>query len=392
MENSLLTAENILCRLRQNRSNKKDLELVTLLENIEKHGFENKSQRNRILEEILQHITGVQKRTSADDGIVFGCVVWLTYLQEQQKLPSFSESQFATLLQWLLDQHQFFEHDVDIVSRILISLGSIFVVHPIYGDKYFVVTLNILLKYISSSTISSILLINALQCLDKILSTVKDIKLSEDQSTVSMEAGQRLLQLHYNDTKPNVESINVSLVIFLTLQVLQKIVVVNLNFAQLEIAALLGLSKTYYHFGIDGTETTLLKPQKVFMSQQALSDSADEIETVINSGNARNCGGKTPKTRKPRAVVKNTRSNENKALNRSPENKSSILVFDIKISDSDASEPENSSNRVLFERSRKAKIRLASISLVGVISRLVDRKIMFGYWHVFFPSGTGMLV
>lgn len=67
MENSLLTAENILCRLRQNRSNKKDLELVTLLENIEKHGFENKSQRNRILEEILQHITGVQKRTSADD-------------------------------------------------------------------------------------------------------------------------------------------------------------------------------------------------------------------------------------------------------------------------------------------------------------------------------------
>ncbi|XP_065366080.1 HEAT repeat-containing protein 6 [Calliphora vicina] len=386
MESSQLTAENILCHLRQNRSNKKDLQILTLLEIAEKNGCENKTQQYKILEEFFQILTSATtKRTTIDDAI--GSVIWLTYLQEQNKLPSLNESQFKNALEWILEQYQSIENNIDSVCRILIALGSLFLLHPANGDKYFVRTLKVILRHISCHT-DAFLLITALQSMDKLLSTLNDVKLSEEQSAACNEAGHKLLQLHYGDTKIVVNSFNVSVVILCTLQTLHKIVTLDSNFAKLQVSELFGLSKTYFHFGVDASEPALLRPQKVSMSQQTLYDSAEEIETVINSENARSCGGKTPKTRKPRAVAKNTRLNEYKTVNPTPENRTDTLVFDMKISDSEVSEPENATNRILFERSRNAKIRLASISLVGAISRLLERKTLFGYWHALFPNGT----
>ncbi|KAM7350223.1 HEAT repeat-containing protein 6 [Cochliomyia hominivorax] len=389
MENSLLTTEKIICQLRQNRKNRKDLEIVLLLENAEKHGFDNKIHQERILDDILKIIISANTHTNSDDAIIYGCVVWLTYLQEQQKLLCFNESQFSNLLNWLLDKMQRNEHNIDIVCRILIAIGNQFALHPTNADKYFILLIRTLLKYVSCKGSSIVILIATLQCVDKILSALKDVKLSEEQSSVCDDAGQKLLQLHFGDTKFNVEVSNVAVVVLSTLQILQKVVVLNSNFAKRHIAEILGLSKAYFHFGVDGNESSLLRPQKVFISQQVLLDSADEIETVINSENSRSCGGKTPKTRKPRAVVKNNRSSDYKSINLNPDNRNTTLVCDIKISDSDVSEPENSSNRILYERSKKAKIRLASISLVGTITRIIERKTIFGYWHAFFPNGSG---
>ncbi|XP_023298527.2 HEAT repeat-containing protein 6 [Lucilia cuprina] len=387
MENSLLTAESILFHLRQNRSNKKDLQVLKLLENIEKHGGENKSQQHGVLEELLQLLTNATSNTriATDDAI--GCVIWMTYLQQQQKLPSLDESQFEILLKWILEQHNSNSNNTDSVCRVLVALGSLFMLHPSYGNKYFTSTLNIILGYISYETPSSFLIV-ALQCMDKILSSLNDVKLSDEQSAACTDAGIKLIQLHYGDVKLVVDSLNITVVILCTLQILHKIVTMNSNFAKLQVSELLGLAKAYFRYGVDATETSLVKPQKVYMSQQALYDSAEEIETVINSENARSCGGKTPKMRKPRSVVKNSHPNDYKSINRSSENRCDTIVVDIKLSDSEVSEPENATNRILFERSRKAKIRLASISLVGAVLRILERKTLFGYWHALFPSGS----
>lgn len=385
MENLILSAENIFCHLRHNHLNKNYLQIIKQLDNIEKHGCECKAQQHKVLEDLLQMLP--KQMAANDDGaVIFSCVILLTYLQEQQKLPCFSETQFDNLWQWLVGLHKCRENSVEDLSRVNIAIGNLFASHPGICDKYFAEALQPLIKNISFKN-ADILLVTSLQCLSKILSSLKD--LSDEQLVACTEAGREVLQLHYGKVQPKADSLSISVIVLSTLQIFHRMVALNADFAKAQISELLGLSKTYIHYGLETSEkTTLLRPQKVNISQQALYDSAEEIETVINSEKVKNCGGKTPKTRKPRTVVKNTRCNDCKPLNLSAENGNISLTLDLKTSDSELSEPENATNRVLFERSRNAKIRLAAISLIGSIARSMERKVMFGYWHALFPSGT----
>lgn len=389
----VLTVENVLCHLRQSRSNKKYiLEIKNLLEHVEKHGCENKTQEYSIVDEIVQTVA-----STTEDANSVGCVIWLAYLQEQQKLPLLKESQFDKLFEWLFKQLQNNADNNEVVSRTCIALSGLIAIHPMNGNRNFLDEFSVnkmgILKYLSCKN-SACVIINVLLCLDNVLNVLKDAQITEQQKEVCAEAGRQILLIYYGDEKLDFDADNVSMLSLHSLQILHKIIALHPDFAKLHVAELLGLAKSYFHYGIDNVENSLEKPQKVFMSQQALYDSAEEIEVKINSEKARSCGGKTPKTRKPRAVAKNTRSTDyrNSGGYRSPDGKSGLVVapsFDMRTSDSDVSEPENTTNRILYERNRRAKIRLASIALVGTISRLLERRILYGYWHALFPSGTG---
>ena len=387
MEKLQLATEKILFRLRSTRSNKKTFsDIFHLLEQLEENGFAKENQK--ILEEILRIFSSVSINAPPEDNdLVVECVIWLTHLQKRKKSPLLNETQFDVLFQWLIEQNL----SCGAVNSCtnLIAIECLFASHPEKRNKCFVTVVKYILKYITRQ-VSIDLLINLIQCLENIIYPLRDVKMSDEQIEVCSAAGNSILNIFYEEWKIDVKNINVLNLVLESLQILNEIIILNSNFAKTKVAELLGLAKSYMLFGVDAKNCFFAKPQKLSVSQQSLYDSAEDIEVVINSDNARNSGGKTPKTRRPRTVVKETRFNGyGNDINRNQSSKERGLLFDIKVSDSDVSDSENTTNRILFERSRKAKIRLAAINLVGNIARLLERKIIFGYWHALFPNGTG---
>ena len=387
MEKLQLSTEKILFRLRSTPSNKKAFsDIFHLLKQLEEHGFEKENRG--ILEDVLRIFSSISNNTPPEDNcLALEYVIWITHLQKQKKLPLLNEIEFDVLFQWLMEQNLCCGADNSCAN--LIAIEWLFASHPEKRNKYFVAVVKYILKYITCQ-ISIDLLINLIQCLKNIIYPLRDVKLSDEQIEVCNAAGNSILNIFYEEWKIDCENINVLNLVLESLQILNEIVILNSSFVKTKVAELLGLAKTYMHFGVDSKNCFFAKPQKLSISQQALYDSAEEIEVVINSENARNSGGKTPKTRRPRTVVKESRINGfGNDINRNQSSKERGLIFDIKVSDSDVSDSENTTNRILFERSRKAKIRLAAINLVGNIARLLERKIIFGYWHALFPNETG---
>ncbi|XP_073834993.1 HEAT repeat-containing protein 6 isoform X2 [Musca autumnalis] len=226
-------------------------------------------------------------------------------------------------------------------------------------------------------------------CLDRVVGTFicAQINASEEHKNTSAEIGGKILQLFYSSQDEAIfEGDLGATYLYHSLQLINRIISINTEFARQNISELLGLSRAYLHYGIEHFGIVPSVPQKVYMSQQALYDSAEDFDSNINSERIRNCGGKAQKTRKPRLKSNNT---DRKVSSGSPERKITLLSMDMRTSDSDTSEQENTGSSVLFERNKMAKIRLASISLVGAIVKAVERRILYGFWHALFPSGTG---
>lgn len=339
----------------------------------------------KIIEEVLQIFSSISTNTSHDDSGLVECIIWLTHLQERKNFLLLNELQFDVLFQWIVQRKIPFEADKSCI--ILIAIERLFTTHPDNRNKYFVRVVKYILKYISQT--STDLLINLIQCLENIICGLRDIKLPDEQIEVCNEAGRSILNIFYGKCKINIEKKNILHLVLGSQQILNRIIILNPEFAKINVAELFGLAKTYIRFGLNAENSLLTLPQKVCVSQQALYDSAEEIEVFINSEKARHRGGKTPKTRKPR-IVKETRNNDyGNGINLNENVIERDLHFDIKVGDSDVSDSENATNRVSFDKNRAAKTRLTAINLICNIVRLLERRIIFGYWHALFPNGTG---
>lgn len=384
--------ETILGHLRRIRPESGTLwEIKKLIEHVEKYGCENKAQPYRLLEEIIRLLTECSSTNPDEENTSVVVVSWMTRLQEQNKLPCMNEFQFDQVVQWLKKKLLNTSSNIDLISRCCIAFCGLFASHPMNAGKYFIDTCNPntgdLLKYVCWSYHIDIV-VNVIRCLDILVGILISSQLTKEQIDICTDVGSKILKLFYGDwdTKPMLNTDILPGYLFHSLQLSHRIATISPEFAKQNVSELLGLSRAYIHFGIEHFSTTALTPQKVYMSQQALYDSAEDFEGNINSERTRNCGGKTPKTRKPRL---RSNASERNMGNASPERNVALLSMDMRTSDSDASEQENTGNRVLFERNRMAKIRLASIYLIGAVVKAMERSLMYGYWHALFPCGTG---
>lgn len=155
------------------------------------------------------------------------------------------------------------------------------------------------------------------------------------------------------------------------------------EFATENVGELLGISKSFILYSIP--DITQQPPTKIASSQQAIMD------PVAIRPNKRN-NGMTSKTRKSRKSNKK-KSETVKNLDDSQrsygfqENSNSFGSFPAAIyrtSDSDYSDNEH--NREFASRHKQSKLRLAALSLLSILASIVEKKILFGYWHSLFST------
>uniref|UniRef100_A0A1I8PGI2 HEAT repeat-containing protein 6 n=1 Tax=Stomoxys calcitrans TaxID=35570 RepID=A0A1I8PGI2_STOCA len=379
-----LVLEHLLCC----RQGNKDLvEISKLIQHVDKYGCENRSQQFRIVDEIIQLLANDLNALLPDESV--SVVICMTHLWEQNKLPTLNETQFDVVLQLLRKNLEECQKPETLI-KILNTLCGLFAKHPMNVDRYFIDIIgsgnNGLLQYVAWES-SIDVLVNAVRCIDICLGILCCSPLSQEQEQVCDDILKKFLNLFFNasESRPKIDSDMLPVFALHTLQAIQRIISLNPELVKQNVSELLGFARSYLHFGLDNIKEFPIMPQKVYMSQQALYDSAEDFENSMSSEKTRNCGGKTPKTRKPR-LKSNTA--ERNVTSGSPERKVTLLSMDIRTSDSEASELENSGNRVLFERNRMAKIRLASIAIIEAIVKTLERRYVYGYWHVLFPSGT----
>uniref|UniRef100_A0A1B0GBC3 HEAT repeat-containing protein 6 n=1 Tax=Glossina morsitans morsitans TaxID=37546 RepID=A0A1B0GBC3_GLOMM len=397
MDNALIP-QNAFSQLCRNQHNPIELvEIIKILDDIEKNGCNSKSEQYRIVSDFIDIVIisgGNYRNTGGIVQNIMECVNRLTHLQQLQLLPHFNGTQFAYMLHWILLQMQTRCLEDSSICIALVVCSRMFAIHLDECGSYFVKLFHTknqgfsLYPYLCSNRDYRIT-ISTVQFLNSILNGLKDVQLTKEQDELCVEIAKVLLRFFYFEEKFEAE--HLSTYILYALQVLHKIVAFCKDFTAKHLSELLGISKACANFG---TDAGLILPisQNIRMCQQALYHLVDENDLNINSEKTQASGGKTLKTHKPRAVAKNARPGDrNIALcsSQSPSTGKGMGVSEsIRKSDSDFSESENIASKEFCERTQKSKIRLLAITLVGTVVRSVDRRIIFGFWHAVFPSGV----
>ncbi|XP_055837462.1 HEAT repeat-containing protein 6 isoform X2 [Episyrphus balteatus] len=230
------------------------------------------------------------------------------------------------------------------------------------------------------------IIISIVLCIESLLSPAELVEMDNQTEDLLSMIGSKILAILYSDKIKFNRSAHHMNFMTTSLNVLHVIACENRDWCDANIGELLGLSKAFMHHGIPGIPQ--VQAQKVHISQQSIVDQG--------TMEANNRGGKVAKTRKPRTVNKNRKSdgkmkqnpNNDEAVLQLPSGSNLKVDFETpifnKTSDSDFSESEASRTR--NERHKQAKLRLAAISLIGLIAKNVDRKIFYGYWHSLFPN------
>lgn len=176
-------------------------------------------------------------------------------------------------------------------------------------------------------------------------------------------------------------------------EIQRKISELSKDFAEKHAGELLGLAKAFMVRGLPINDNEAV-PKPLAMSQQSLFEPND---LIIKKG------GKTVKKRKHR---NNKSSNAKRVLEEDPTNyeqsgaasiyNASKINWDIVpfvgISASDFSQSETEGGAGgggaarHEQRSKQSQLRLTCLLLIERLSKTVDKKNMFGYWHCFFPQ------
>lgn len=154
---------------------------------------------------------------------------------------------------------------------------------------------------------------------------------------------------------------------------------------------IIGAAKAFMLYGLPNIANA--KPQKIVASQQSLCDPNP------SDGDQSPKGGKVAKAKKLRISKKkenrsqskrntnyddqghrNTRSSHN--LSAADETFNFIAL--TLTSHSDFSESETTRERI--DRHTEAGLRLAAITLIGLIAQKISKRLLYGYWHSLFPS------
>lgn len=150
------------------------------------------------------------------------------------------------------------------------------------------------------------------------------------------------------------------------------------------IGELLGAGRAFMMHGLPGASVPIVN--KVNVSQQALAEPQMAEPTANKGGKVARQRKSKPnvKPKKPNTPVKPKDPTKSFAETASPLDNADFPIAFALTSDSDFSESETCWQRQDLQK--QMKLRLAALSLIGVLGQVVETKVLFGYWHSIFPT------
>lgn len=225
--------------------------------------------------------------------------------------------------------------------------------------------------------------LSSVLCLETVLQTASDPDITQCTDILRV-----VLQLLYTNAPGSGDASELGTCLLRTasLNVCRLVCQRQRSLCTANIGELLGAGRAFMMHGLPGASVSTVS--KVNVSQQALAE-PQMAEPAANKGGkvARQRKSKpNVKPKKPNTPVKPKDPTKSFAETASPlDNLDFPIAFAI-TSDSDFSESENCRQR--NDLQRQTKLRLAALSLIGVLGQVVETKVLFGYWHSLFPTET----
>ncbi|XP_039500504.1 HEAT repeat-containing protein 6 [Drosophila santomea] len=176
-----------------------------------------------------------------------------------------------------------------------------------------------------------------------------------------------------------------------SLQLLQKLVTRQPDYAAQRVPELMGLVQCYLQYGAEGE--TQLKPRKLPPAQQSAAYGQEkEEEDQLPAQMARSCGRKN-KVRKMRSLAKQRSQAVSEHQEGNPRERLLLMGNqDYGCLTGDSAEnglPSDSDQHTenKHHRQQAVKVRISALHLLSALTNQLPRRSLYGYWHVLFPDG-----
>ncbi|XP_017054528.1 HEAT repeat-containing protein 6 [Drosophila ficusphila] len=228
-----------------------------------------------------------------------------------------------------------------------------------------------------------------LQCQDLVLNELKE---SPDEADHSQSLANSLVHMHFEGCWLEVEKETeeqMALLMALSLELLQKLVARQPNYAEHQIPELIGLVQCYLQYGETEGSTSLM-PRRLPAAQQSAAYGLEDEHQ--QPGQKLRSGGRKNKVRKMRSLAKQ----RNQAASDSQETNSRerlLLVgnqdYGCLTGDSGENCPTSDADQqpeTKHLRHLQAKVRISALHLLGSLTKQLPRRSLYSYWHVLFPD------
>ncbi|XP_016949574.1 HEAT repeat-containing protein 6 [Drosophila biarmipes] len=228
-----------------------------------------------------------------------------------------------------------------------------------------------------------------LECQELVLESL--VEESKEESGYSWNLGNSLIHLHFEGYWLTAKEEQMPLLLARSLQLLQKLVTRQPDFATQRLPEVMGLVQCYLQYGAEGESQ--IKPQKIPPAQQSVAYGQEKDESEQPPiQHSRSCGRKN-KVRKMRSLAKQ----RNQEVSKPPEANSRDRVLlmgnqNYGCLTGDSAEnclPSDSDQQTEARhlRQQQARVRISALHLLGALTNQLPRRSLYGYWHVLFPNG-----
>nr|XP_017030582.1 HEAT repeat-containing protein 6 [Drosophila kikkawai] len=242
-----------------------------------------------------------------------------------------------------------------------------------------------------------------IKCQEAVLADLEQAEEAEDSAS-SRNAADSLVQCHFDGRWLEArEQEQLPLIVGHSLQLLQKLVARQPDYAVQHVPELMGLVQCYVQYGAEGEAPAKLQlPRKVQPAQQSAAYGHEEephdSEQQNAAGSKARSGGRKNKVRKMRSLAKQRNQSNNNQVSDSllaesaPRDRLLLMGnqdYGCLTGDSGENCPPSDSDQLPGPkqlRQLQAKVRISALQLLGSLARQLPRRTLYGYWHVLFPS------
>ncbi|EDV45399.1 HEAT repeat-containing protein 6 [Drosophila erecta] len=226
-----------------------------------------------------------------------------------------------------------------------------------------------------------------LQCQDLVLAELEE---SPEVGVHHQGLVNSLISMHFEGSWL-VAKEQLPLLLAQSLQLIQKLVTKQPDYAAERVPELMGLVQCYLHYGAEGE--THLKPRKLPPAQQSAAYGQEkEEEEQLPAQMSRSCGRKN-KVRKMRSLAKQRNQAVSEHQEANPRERLLLmgnqdygcLTGDSGENGLPSDSDQQTENR--HHRQQAAKVRISALHLLGSLANQLPRRSLYGYWHVLFPDG-----
>ncbi|XP_034666305.1 HEAT repeat-containing protein 6 [Drosophila subobscura] len=220
-----------------------------------------------------------------------------------------------------------------------------------------------------------------------------------DDPKLSQYLANNLLQPHYEGRWVSSQSEKLPLLLAHTLQLLQKIVSKNCDYAEQHVPELMGYILAYLPYGACGEYPAKLHvPRRVQPAQQGAAYATEEEDQhqPTSSQSKSSSGGKRSKVRKVRTRQKQKSGPSGEAgVHNMPQDRLLLLSnldYGCLTGDTEAGTPSDSEAQLAKAGASKAlrqllaSVRISALHLMSALTKQLPRRCLYGYWHAIFPS------